>query len=435
MTAPSGLSRGQLAGLSLPSLAFAGYDVARKSYLPLFLNRDFGLDLGVVAWIVLALGCLSIALEAGFGLICDRTPVSWGLRRFWLTVGTGLLLAAGSVTLMGVAWGNPALMLAGFACVIAAWIVCNVTHGGWALEVSRGAMERARVFGNRALAGLAGITVFTAFAALVEGGTLPFTRIPLIALLTASVILATVTHALLLWQLPDPDRSRGHAERSSLLAPVRLLVADREGWRLAALFAVVGGHAGVIGAGILFVVEFGLGLPGWGSTVLSVESASCAAGILMTTAFAVGRFAPLQILRWVFLANCLTAVALLAMPPQQPAAVLTWSAIAGLVAGVDFMVLRIELGRNLDKAAKPTPQPGPGASLRYAAFHLPFNICAALSAAALLTAFRLAGIVAGASQATAQPSYKLISIFVASALIPGIFGLLVLREKTQETEN
>lgn len=435
MTAPSGLSRRQLAVLSLPTLAFAGYDVARKSYLPLFLSRDFALDLGVVAWIMLALGCLSIALEAVFGLVCDRSPVSWGLRRFWLAVGTGMLLAAGSAALLGIAWGNPVVMLAGFVCVIAAWIVCNITHGGWALEVSRGAMERARVFGNRTLAGLAGIAVFTAFAALVEGGEVPFTRIPFAALLAASVTLAAVTHVLLLWQLPDPVEVRERAAHNSLLAPVRVLVANREGWRLAALFAVVGGHAGLVSAGMLFVVEFGLGLPGWGSTVLSVQAASCAAGILLTTAYAVRRFAPLQILKWVFLANCLTAIALLALPPQQPAPLLIWSTIAGLAVGVDFMVLRMELGRNLDKAHPLAAKPGPGASLHYAAFHLPFNICAALSAAALLAAFRVAGTAADSPHAVAQSSYPLICIFVAGALLPALAGLLILRGNSQPSLN
>lgn len=430
MSAPSGLSPGQLAALSLPTLAFAGYDLARKSYLPLFLSRDLALDLGIVAWIMLALGCLSIALEAAFGLLSDRTPVAWGLRRFWLAAGTGTLLASVTVALLGIAWGDAGLMLTGFACVIAAWIVCNVTHGGWALEVSRGAVERARVFGNRTMAGLAGIALFTAFAALVESREVPFAHTPFAALLATSTTLAALTHVVLLWRLPDPGKLRGPSAHPSLLAPVRLLVANRDGWRLAALFAVVGSHAGTVSAGMLFVVEYGLGLPGWGSTVLTVQAVSCAAGILLTTAFAVSRFAPLRILRWVFVANCLTAATLLMLPPWQPAPLLLWSVIAGLAVGVDFMVLRMELGRKLDHAAEPATGSGPGASLHYAAFHLPFNICAALSTAALLGAFRWAGTAAGSTEKVAQSSYALVVIFAVGTLIPVLIGLQILRQSS-----
>lgn len=93
--APPG--RAELLALSLPSFVFSGYELARKSYLPVLLSGAAGLDLAQTGLILTIVHGWSILVEVLFGMICDMAPDPRWRRSFWVATGTVLQLLGGAV--------------------------------------------------------------------------------------------------------------------------------------------------------------------------------------------------------------------------------------------------------------------------------------------------------------------------------------------------
>lgn len=396
----------QLLALSLPTWMFAGYDLARRSFLAAYLSYDLGLSIGAVGWLVMLAGLASIPAELVAGALCDRGSRRFGPRVLWMACGSLLLAAGGGGLLLLGRSSSVALIALAIVAVVIGWAACNVTHGAWALEATREAPARARVFGLRSLAGILGGVAFSLLGVLQSGRH----HSPFAAILLAVSIGAPLAHALLIALVPDRAPPPPPWRHARLLEPVRLVFADRDNRRLASLFALNGAHTAVTATGYLYLVGTALALPGWGARGILVQAICAAVGITAAVAFG-ARVAPTRTLRAVFWINLLLALVLVVLPPAQPAPVMLWSAAFGLVSAIDFMALRVLLGERLD-AAKRGGAAAPAAAY-YAGFHLPFNLCGALAAGLLLLGYR----VLGADPANAHSAEQ---VYATIQLLPAL---------------
>lgn len=419
----------QLLALSLPTWVFAGYDLARRSFLAAYLSYDLGLPIGVVGWLVMLAGLASIPAELVAGALCDRGSRRLGARVLWMSCGTALLVAGGVALLLLGHSSSVLLIAAALVALVVGWAVCNVTHGAWALEATTNAPARARIFGLRSLAGILGGVAFSLLAVVQAGRALS----PFAAIVLAVSIGAPLAHALLIALVPDRAAAPARWRRGMLLEPVRLLFANRGNRRLAALFALNGAHTAITGTGYLYLVRNALALPGWGATGILVQAICAAIGIGAAVAFG-ARWPAERTLRAICGINLLLAVALIAVRPGQPALLMAWTAAFGLVSAIDFMALRVMLGTRLDLAARAGATPAPAAAY-YAGFHLPFNLCGAIAAGLLLLGYRLAGFDPALAHGTEQSFYavQLVPAICAAALMAA--SLALLRDTPETAKN
>ncbi len=402
----------RLLALSLPTLLFAGYDLARRSFLAPYLSGDLGLPIGTVGWLVMLANFASIPAEVLAGALGDRGSARIGRRAPWMLGGTVLIiLAGGALLLSNGAAGVPFLALALVGLVVG-WAICNVTHGAWALEATAGA-ARVQIFGLRTLFGLAGGVAFSLLA-MLQAGRAPSS---FVAMLLAILVGAPLAHALLIARAPDRPAMPHRWHRAALIEPVRLLFANRPNRLLAALFALNGAHTAITGTGYLYVVGFALALPGWGATGIFVQTLCAAIGVVATLRLGT-RIPPARLLRIILWANLLLGAALIAVPPERPAILMLWSALFGLVSAIDFMALRVLLGARLDADTGANADTTRAAAY-YAGFHVPFNLCGALGAGLLFAGYHAAGFDPRAPRGAEHA-------FLAVQLLPALAAILLM---------
>ena len=130
--------------LSLPSWVFAGYDLARRSFLAAYLSYDLGLPIAIVGWFVILAGLAAIPAGMIAGALCDSGSARVGPRVLWMLCGTGLLTLGGVTMLYLDRTSSLSLIALALVALVVGWALCNVTHGAWALEATRdGARRRA----------------------------------------------------------------------------------------------------------------------------------------------------------------------------------------------------------------------------------------------------------------------------------------------------
>lgn len=406
-------SRVRLLALSLPTFVFAGYDLARRSFLAAYLSYDLGMQIGDVGWLVMLVGLASIPAEMIAGGLCDRGWRRVGARTLWMAGGT-VSSVGGGVALLALDRSSGLLSLAlAMLPLVAGWAICNVTHGAWALEATQDNRGRAQVFGLRALAGIGGGVAFSLIG-VMRTGQMPS---PFAAILIALLVATPLAHLGLIALVPDRAEPAGGLRRAALFAPIRLLFATRGNRRLAGLFALNGAHTATTTVGYLYLVGAALAIPEWGPTGILLQSICAAVGIAAVITYG-SRVPPIQTLRVICWINLLLAMALIALPPGRPAALMLWSALFGLVSAIDFMALRVLLGDRLDLAAR-ADDASARAAAYYAAFHLPFNLCAALATGVLFAGYRLLGFDPAAAHGAEHP-------YVAAQLMPALYALILM---------
>lgn len=377
------MRRDQLLALSLPSFVFTGYELARKTWLPVLLVGAAHLGMAQAGLILTIVGAWSILVEVIFGMICDLAPWPGRRRAFWVAAGTVLQWIGGALLLFGSPQGRGvAGWLLGLLPLATGWVLSNLAHGAWALEQGNGVVARGQVFGARARAGMAGSIVFTLTilwcdrqAGMPDGFHI---------LLILTLLGAPLAHGWLIWRVAErAGPASARLDLTAGLKPFRVCIASPADRWLAGLFMLTGAHMAVIGSSFLFITRQHLLLPEWGTAALLVQALAAIAG----TGIAPGmlrRIAPLPMLGWVFGGNLVLALLLPALPVGQVAPLMAWSAGSGATMAVDFMLLRVLLGQRLERERMHGGD-APAAAF-YAGFHLPFNIGAVLAVALLFHA-------------------------------------------------
>jgi Na+/melibiose symporter-like transporter len=393
--------RFDLAALSLPTLVYAGFELGRKSFLPVLLMGAAGLGAARTGVILTIIGTWGIAVEVLFGMICDLAPDPARRRAFWVTVGTVLQMVAGLALWLMPAQGRSAGMwLVCLLTLTGGWVLSNLAHGAWALEWASGVAARARVFGTRAQFGVAGSILFALIVLLGQrflpgGGPDPFYLI-----LGLTLLGAPLAHALMIWRVEErghaPVRVRARSAReqarlslANVLKPFQVCLASPADRVLALLFLLVGAHMGLLGGALLLVIRHRLGLAAWGATAILVQTMASGGGVAWAQGLLRQR-SPLGIMAGVFAINLVLALWLPLLPPGRPVAMIAWVMASGATMAVDFTLLRVLLGDRLDREAR--RDGGAPAAAFYAGFHLPFNLGATLAVAMLFQGLVLAGV-------------------------------------------
>lgn len=384
--------RAEMLALSLPSFVFSGYELARKTYLPMLLVDGAGLGMGRGGLVLTITAGWIILVELLFGMVCDLSPDPRRRRGFWIVAGTLLQWVGGLILLLGPSQGHSvALWMTGLLPLASGWVLSNLAHGAWALERASGIVARGRIFGARAQAGMAGSILF-GFVLLSSRHGAKIGN-DFYALLVLTMVGAPLVHGLLIWRVPERGGScaREPMNWAVMLKPFRVCVASPADASLAGLFLMVGAHMAVIGSSFLFIARYRLALPDWGTPgiVMQAVAAMAATGVAPRL---LHKFSPLRMLTAVFAANLALGLALPLLPQGRVWPFMAWAFGSGATMAVDFMLLRVLLGQRLDRDRERDGD-APAAAF-YAGFHLPFNIGAMIGTGLL---FHLAALsVSGA---------------------------------------
>lgn len=152
----------EMLALSLPSFVFSGYELARKTYLPVLLVGAAGLNVAKAGLILTIVGGWGIVVEVLFGMVCDLAPDPHRRRSFWVMTGMALQGVGGLILWLMPQNRTVLGWLLGLLPWASGWVLSNLAHGAWALERSSGVPARGRIFGARAQAGMAGSILFAA---------------------------------------------------------------------------------------------------------------------------------------------------------------------------------------------------------------------------------------------------------------------------------
>lgn len=379
--------RTEMLALSLPSFVFSGYELARKTYLPVLLAGTVGVDMtGLILTIV---GTWSILIEVLFGMVCDLAPDPQRRRSFWVAAGTVLQWAGGLIL-----WFTPSLgrssfvWLLGLLPLASGWVMSNLAHGAWALERSSGIVARGRIFGARAQAGMAGSILFAMALLLSRHQAKAPDDFYVILLLTMAG--APLVHGWLIWHVRERDGTgSSRLDWAGTLKPFQVCIAAAADRWLAALFLLVGAHMAVIGSSFLFIARHRLELPEWGTPGVLIQALAAMIGTGIAPRL-LRHVPPLRMLGAVFGINLALALALPWLPAGQVLPLMAWSAGTGGTLAVDFMLLRVVLGQRLDHYHQRDGD-APAAAF-YAGFHLPFNIGAVVGTALLFRGLAWIGL-------------------------------------------
>jgi hypothetical protein len=187
--------------LSLPSFVFSGYELARKTYLPMLLVDGAGLGMGRGGLVLTITAGWIILVELLFGMVCDLSPDPRRRRGFWIVAGTLLQWVGGLILLLGPSQGHSvALWMTGLLPLASGWVLQS---GPWRMGVGTG--QRHRRAGpdlwRRAQAGMAGSILF-GFVLLSSRHGAKIGN-DFYALLVLTMVGAPLVHGLLIWRVPE----------------------------------------------------------------------------------------------------------------------------------------------------------------------------------------------------------------------------------------
>jgi Na+/melibiose symporter-like transporter len=408
--------------LALPSLLFAGFDLARRSYLPLFLTADIGFSMSDAALLVALTGAWGVLIEFAMSAMGDSASGRRSPRVFWMVSGTAVIIAATLGLQIFSGRSDPLGIAILLMALITGWTLCNVTHGAWALETGRDAQERSAIFGLRGFFAIAGSAGFAVLAAVINRGAAGVDAgSPFIAIMIVTGLGIPFLHTGLILRLGrQPGLPARPFSLSAAFEPMKAVLGDAAGRRLALLYALVGLNSGVGTATFLIVAREGLGVPAWADLILGLSTAAAAIGTLASARWG-ALWRSERMLRLLLLAKAMLGLALLAIPQGRPELLALWAMASGAVAAFNLLALRLLLGEALDRGeAQAARSQG---AMFYAAFHIPLNIGLAAGGALALAALGWAGLDP-ATNRFGQTSYWAVAIPAIGLALSGLMAVI-----------
>lgn len=414
-----------LAVFSSPILIMQAIEVPWRTYLPSLFATQFGLPLGAIGALFMAIRIFDCAVEPAIAWASDRFPTRWGQRRPWMVAGAPLIMLGA----LGVffAWPWTSLASVALACLVLhlGYVMLVTPHGGWGLELARDADERLRISGGKIWFGIAGTIAILLLPSALERGLGWDLRGQVAALGVALIVLCPVIVFLVLRFTPEPDLPPDRDAR--LTNPLRLYadLLSAPGLRSTLLFHALSGFAQAAPAAVfLFLVDGPLGLKGWGSTLLLLQTAVA----LVTTpvwsklgARIDRRTLLMMSYGWQFA----TAPLVMLLPAGMLAPAIGFLLLRSVFAGLDFLALRTMVADIARDSAAAGLQCG-------ASCHSLSNITLrlAMGASAWLVLSLLSALVgdgaALTSGLTSQGGLVVRAVYALPAMLAGGAGLLIL---------
>lgn len=327
----------RLAAFTSPVILFQTIELAWRVYLPSTLAGTAGLSLTTVGAIMLGARLLDATADPVVGWLSDRSRLRIGRRKPWMIAGVpmvalgALLLFCLPISGLATVVGASALLHLGYSLII-------TPHGGWALELSDDRRERTLIMGAKVWVAVAGSIGLVALLALLERFA-AFDKRSLVTVIGLAIaVMAFVTVAIVCMGF----RERMLATRAPSPGPfalIRAMAGNTEMRRVLVLYVLSGVADASVTSMFLFTAEDGLGLTGWGSTMLLIQPVVTLVALPLWAKYshrAGRRRTLLRAYGW----QALIAPAIIVVPAGEPLAFAGLLVLRSLSWGVDYMLLR-----------------------------------------------------------------------------------------------
>ena len=167
-TAGSRLSLPTILGFSVANFPLGCLAVAVAVYLPPYFASHLGVSLAVVgsAWMVVRL--VDILVDPVLGVVMDRTKTRFGRYRFWMAVGTPILMVSVYALFLAQAGIGLGYLIGWLLVYYLATSILGLGHSAWGANLATNYHERSRVFGVVATLGVIGAVAVLLIPILAE---------------------------------------------------------------------------------------------------------------------------------------------------------------------------------------------------------------------------------------------------------------------------
>jgi glycoside/pentoside/hexuronide:cation symporter, GPH family len=379
----------RLAIFSSPVLLFQALELPWRIFLTPFFSGTLGIDLAVVAALMMWIRLFDMVADPLVGWASDRFPTRYGLRRPWMVASVPLIMLGTSQVFFALP-GTGVAMLA-LWCVVMhlGYTLMLVPHGGWGLEISGDYHERTRIMGAKVWFAAIGMPLVMLFPAMLEHFGNAGRAAQVAAMGWVLILLAPLSAALVVLAIPEPSIDREAARRTP--PPLRqfaTILKDRSLVAILVLYALVGLADSSSAGTFVFFVERAIGV-GHITVALMLIQAAVAVVALPLWAAASRRLGKRRALAAVFGWNAMLAPLALALPADNAPLLILFLVLRNLSWGADYMLLRAMVA---DVAGRDAEQGGErkGGSY-YALFNITFKLASALGIGVALWLLARAG--------------------------------------------
>lgn len=389
-------------------LACAGLPI--YIHAPKFYVDNYGVSLGALGAVLLALRLLDVLQDPGLGWLAARLP----RRRRAAAVGVaGAAMAAAMTALFAVVPPvAPLLWFAGALTVLFtafSFLTIAFYAAGVARAAALGPGGHVRLAAWRETGALAGICVASVAPALLAaaGAARPFA---LFAAGFAALVLAALAAMRRAWAARLPAGAGGGAG----LAGFRIVLADRVARRLLLVALVNAAPVAVTSTLFLFYVESRLAAPGWEGPLLVLFFLAAAASAPLWGR-AARAFGARRVLLWGMALSILSFAFAALLGEGDVAAFALVCAASGAALGADMTLLAALFAARLERIA-------PGAAQGFGLWGFVTKAMLALAAGTLLPLLGALGFTPGA----ANPPEALLALSLLYAALPCLLKLVAL---------
>lgn len=330
----------KLAAFSSPMIGVQAFELAWRVYLPAYIATSIGLSLVATGALIMALRLWDGVIDPVIAWASDRFPTRFGHRRPWMVAGLVPLLMGIPVVFFAWPSSNVPLFVLSALLMHLGYMLLVTPHGGWALEMGGDAAVRLRVIAAKTWFGIAGMVLVPIVPAMLEKGLAVGREGQVAALGLFIMLLFPLAVLLVLATVPEPRLSA--PQRVERANPLRLVagILRTSALRPILLLYLCSGfaEAGSSAVFLLFVGD-GLGLDGWGSILIVVQSVLSLAALPLW--IAVGdRVDRRGLLMAGYGWQAAMALLALVLPASSIGAAIMFVMLRGLFSGLDFLFLR-----------------------------------------------------------------------------------------------
>lgn len=148
-------------------LAIIGYPLA--VYLPPFYAQEMGLNMALMALVLVFARLTDVVTDPLMGMISDRWQTRFGRRKPWLVLGTPVMLVSTVMIFMPPDGAGLWHLLLWTVLMYLGWTMVTLPYGAWGAELSPLYHQRSRVTASREGYVLIGLFVAALAPAVVQG--------------------------------------------------------------------------------------------------------------------------------------------------------------------------------------------------------------------------------------------------------------------------
>lgn len=171
--------------------------------IPNYYSRDLGIDLALVANVLLAARLFDAFTDPIIGRLSDRTRLGWGRRRPWIAASVPLVMVAVYKLFLPEPPVDVWYMLGWLVVLWTGWTMFLIPYFAWAAELTPDYQERSVVTGFRSMMGIVGqllaqLLPVIALAFFGFGGTAN-----VLTLMAIMILVLTPLVIVAIWKVPE----------------------------------------------------------------------------------------------------------------------------------------------------------------------------------------------------------------------------------------